>query len=257
MAASTRTSTFFDSRPPTRRISLSSSTRSSLAWRSSGRSPISSSSRVPSCASSNSPARSAVAPVKRPAHVAEQLALEQVLRNGGAVDGGEALLAPRAHPVDGAGQHFLAGAALAGDEHGGAVARHAGGQVEQVAHRAALAHHEIAGGAGAEAGAQHLHLAAELLALLGLPERHRDFVGAERLVEVVVGAFAHGGEGAVLAAVRAHHDQQRLAAVGAVAAEKGHAVHLGHPDVAENEVEGPARWPACRACSGSPSVTTS
>ena len=209
---------------------------------------------MPSCASSNRPARSAVAPVNAPAHVAEQLALEQLLGDGGAVDGGEALLAPRAHPVDGAGQHFLAGAALAGDEHGGVVARHPAGELEQVAHGAALADDQVARGAGAEAGAQHLDLAAELLALLGLPERHGDFVGAERLVEVVVGAFAHGGERAVLAAVRAHHDEQRLAAVGAVAPEEGHAVHLRHPHVAEHEVERPRRWPARRACSGSPSA---
>ena len=81
------------------------------------------------------------------------------------------LLAPRAHPVDGAGEHLLAGAALAGDQHGGVVAGHAAGQVEQVAHGAALADHEVARGAGAQAGAQDLDLVAELLALLGLPER--------------------------------------------------------------------------------------
>ena len=54
---------------------------------------------------------------------------------------------------------------------------------------------------GAETGAQRLHLAAELLALLRLAQRHGDFVGAERLVQVVVRAFAHGGEARVLAAV--------------------------------------------------------
>ena len=101
-------------------------------------------------------------------------------------------------------------------------------------------------GAGAEARAQQLDLAAELLALLRLAERHGDFVGTERLVEVVVGAFAHRGQRAVLAAVGAHHDQQRLAAVGAVAPEEGHPVHLRHPHVAENDVEGLRRRPAER-----------
>ena len=50
--------------------------------------------------------------------------------------------------------------------------------------------------AGAQAGAQRLDLAAELLPLLGLPDGHGHFVGAERLLEVVVRAFAHGGDGA-------------------------------------------------------------
>ena len=99
------------------------------------------------------------------------------------------------------------------------MAGHPARELEQVAHGAALGHHEVADGAGAQARAQRLDLAAELLALLGLPERHGHFVGAERLVEVVVGAFAHGGERGVLAAVGAHHDEQGGPVLGAVAAE--------------------------------------
>jgi hypothetical protein len=78
---------------------------------------------------------------------------------------------------------------------------------------------------------------AEPLALLGLADRHGHFVGAERLVEIVVRAFSHGGERRVLGAVRAHHDEQGGAALGAVAAEEGDPVHLGHPHVAEDGVE--------------------
>src|SRR5881628_3411328 len=51
---------------PTRSNSCSSSTRSSFGWRSSGRSPISSRSRVPPCASSKRPILRAMAPVKAP-----------------------------------------------------------------------------------------------------------------------------------------------------------------------------------------------
>ena len=82
-----------------------------------------------------------------------------------------------------------------------------------------------------------LDLAAQLLALVRLADGHGDFVGAERLLEVVVGALAHGGDGGVLAAVGAHHDEQRVALVGAVPPEEGEAVHLGHAHVAEDEVE--------------------
>ena len=53
------------------------------------------------------------------AHVAEQLALEQLARQRAAVDGHERPAAPRGARVDGAGHHLLAGAALAGQQHGG------------------------------------------------------------------------------------------------------------------------------------------
>ncbi len=52
--------------PPTRSSSFSWSTRSSLACRSTGSSPISSRKRVPPCASSNRPARRCRAPVNAP-----------------------------------------------------------------------------------------------------------------------------------------------------------------------------------------------
>ena len=50
------------------------------------------------------------------AAVAEQLAFEQVARDGGAVEGDERFLGAVGEVVDGAGEDFLAGAALAGDE---------------------------------------------------------------------------------------------------------------------------------------------
>src|SRR6266702_1464865 len=49
-------------------------------------------------------------------HVPEELAFQKRLRDGSAVDGNERLSAPRTGGVDGAGDQFLAGAALAGDE---------------------------------------------------------------------------------------------------------------------------------------------
>src|SRR5690606_34294705 len=48
-----------------------------------------------------------------PAHVSEELAFEQVLGDGAAVDGNEGLFRARAGFVDGAGDHLLSGAALA------------------------------------------------------------------------------------------------------------------------------------------------
>src|SRR6266849_3943497 len=66
VAASTRTSTVVSTLLPKRRSLWSSSTRSSLAWVFTGISPISSSSSVPSSASSKQPALRSSAPVKAP-----------------------------------------------------------------------------------------------------------------------------------------------------------------------------------------------
>ena len=51
--------------------------------------------------------------------MAEEFAFEELLGDGGAVDGDEILPAALAVMVDGAGDEFLAGAALAGDHHRG------------------------------------------------------------------------------------------------------------------------------------------
>ena len=51
--------------------------------------------------------------------VAEELGFDQGLGNGAAGDGDERLLGARAEVVNGAGDQLLAGAAFAGDEHGG------------------------------------------------------------------------------------------------------------------------------------------
>ena len=52
-----------------------------------------------------------------PLDVAEQLALQNVLAQGGAVQGHEGLVLPRAVLVDGLGDQLLAGAGLALDQH--------------------------------------------------------------------------------------------------------------------------------------------
>ena len=48
----------------------------------------------------------------------EQFALQQLLRDGRAVEGQELGLGPRAVLVDGTGDQFLARSALPGDQHG-------------------------------------------------------------------------------------------------------------------------------------------
>ena len=57
------------------------------------------------------------------AHMAEEFALEQFARNGGAIDADERAVGAAGGFVDGAGDQFLAGAALAGDQHRGGGGR--------------------------------------------------------------------------------------------------------------------------------------
>ena len=71
--------------------------------------------------------------------VAEQFALQQGFRYGGAVDGDERLVGTQAVGVNGAGHQFLAGAALAADEHGRIAFRHSPDELGDAQHRPALA----------------------------------------------------------------------------------------------------------------------
>ena len=73
------------------------------------------------------------------AHVAEELGLEQRLGNRRAVDLDERHVALRAAVVDGPRDQLLAGAGLAGDEHGALGLRHPLGAADDVLHRPASA----------------------------------------------------------------------------------------------------------------------
>ena len=73
--------------------------------------------------------------------VAEQLALQQAFRHGGAVDGDEGLRGARARGVDGPGDQLLAGAAFALDEDGQVGARDPGDGRHQLLHPRVLGDH--------------------------------------------------------------------------------------------------------------------
>ena len=83
--------------------------------------------------------RSARGVGERPADVAEQLALENVLAQRRAVERHERLLLPRAVLVDRLGDQLLAGAGLALDQHGGVGRRDPLQPVDHVVHLRAVA----------------------------------------------------------------------------------------------------------------------
>jgi hypothetical protein len=69
--------------------------------------------------------------------VPEELTLEQRVGKGRAVDRHEAASGPLAAAMDGVGEHLLAGAGLAGEEHRGSGASSALDQLERLLHRCA------------------------------------------------------------------------------------------------------------------------
>ena len=66
--------------------------------------------------------------------VAEQLALDQRVRDRGAVQRHKRVAAVQSLRMDGAGEQFLAGAAFAADQHGRFVAGHVAGQLDDRQH---------------------------------------------------------------------------------------------------------------------------
>ena len=142
--------------------------------------------------------------------MAEELALEQRLWDGAAIDGDEGLGMARAVRVDGLGHQLLAGAALALAENGGVRLGHALDDREDLAH--------LGRGAQDIGEADGLfHLAGLRRALaLELPEvccplqDHFEVVEIDRLQVVVEGPALHGGHGVGPIAVAGDDDDLGL-----------------------------------------------
>src|SRR5690606_32920010 len=123
--------------------------------------------------------------------VAEELAFEDGLGDGGAVDGDEGAVCARAIFVEGAGEELLAGAALAEEEHGGLARAGLADHVHGPAPGQGGADDGAAAALG-ELGLEGAVLDHEGLLLEGVLD-DADHVGAlEGLGDEVVGALLHG-----------------------------------------------------------------
>ena len=147
------------------------------------------------------------------------------------------LLCALAALVQRARDQLLAGAALAGDQHARRRARDALDQAHDALHRRALADDV----AGAEALLHALPQRAVLIDDRALLERlldHRQqFVVLERLLDVVVGAFAHRLHGLRRGRVRGDHDHLRRVVDLARLGQHAHARAVGHREVGDDGVE--------------------
>ena len=167
--------------------------------------------------------------------MAEQLGLEEALGDGRAVDRDERPVFAGAEAVDGPSHQLLARAALALDQHREIRGRRALGHVEDALERLALADQVL------EAARRlpfpegpHLHLQASPVE--GAGDHDLELGHLEGLGEEVVGSARDRIDGDLPRAVGRHHDDGRLRGEITDARNGVETVHVGKPDVQQDEI---------------------
>jgi uncharacterized protein YoaH (UPF0181 family) len=162
--------------------------------------------------------------------VAEQLRLQQVLRDGRRVERHEGAAGARAVLVQRARHQLLAAAALAGDEHRHVALRQAADGAEDVLHGRRLAEH---------LGHRHLrgvaHRLAHALLHRAVDELHR-LGHVEGLGQVLEGAALEGRDGAVEVGVGGHDDDRQLRQARLELRQQVQPRAAGHADVADQHL---------------------
>ena len=169
--------------------------------------------------------------------VAEELGLDVVLGDGGAVELDEDAVFAEAFGVHGAADEFFAGAGFAVDEDAAVGGGHQLDLLAEGLHGDGLAGD---GAACGELAGELLVVLAHLAGLHGVLEDDEGAVEGERLFEEVVGAELGGAHGGFDGAVAADDDD--LGDVGGVQladlGEGVEAVAVGQPDVEQDDVVG-------------------
>ncbi len=199
-------------------------------------SPISSRKSVPPSAASKRPGARVDGPGERALLVAEELALEERLRQGGAGHLDEGPVPSRAVLVERLGEQLLAGAALAEEQHRGGGGGHLADRLEDRQHLRALAHQVVEAVLVLEPLAQRARLLHEALPLQGLLEDDLQLLDVDRLAEVVLGAELHRLDRRLDRAVGGHDDDHRLRAHLLDLREQLDPVHARHAQVGEDDV---------------------
>jgi hypothetical protein len=172
---------------------------------------------------------------------AEELGLEDALRQRRRVHRHERPAGARRQRVDGPRHQLLAGAALAEQKHGGRRRRHLSERVHHGAHLLAAAHQADERRVplhGGDAGAQGTVLLEQGLALQGAADDRQHLAALGGLGDEVVGALAHGRDGVLHRAIGGHDDDVRLGLQRARRLEQGLAVHARHHQVGEHHMHG-------------------
>ncbi len=140
--------------------------------------------------------------------VAEEFALQQGFGQGAAVDRNEALGGPVAALVDGPGDEFLAGAALAGNQDRGPGLGHPFHQGQDILHDSGLTHNVGEAVLFFQFLVQQAVGEDQVAVFQGLGDGHHDFFILKGLEDVIEGAFFHGRDRFFHGAERGHDDHR-------------------------------------------------
>ena len=191
---------------------------------------------MPLFASSNSPGPVSIRPGERAFRVAEELALEQLARDCGAVHGNEPARTTWAQRMNGAGDSLLPSSRITEDQHRRVADGDPMNELGELSHRRRAPDHTR----------QHFvltHLAAELFREVGRRASERSQhdearrLGVERLGEVVVGAEPERLDRRVERREGGHENELRVRSQTPAGSEDFDPVDIRHLEVAENDVE--------------------
>jgi hypothetical protein len=173
--------------------------------------------------------------------VAEELALDQRLRDGGAVDRHEWRAGARRESVEAPRHQFLAGAGLAQDQHAHRRRRDALDGVGQLVHGGRLAEQQPVSGEAPHLLGEHPVLALQAGGLQRLFDDEAQLVDLVGLREVVGGARLDRRDGGAQRGVGGHHDHRRRSGERHDVSERRHPVHARHPQVEKHQVDAMTR----------------
>ncbi len=164
---------------------------------------------------------------KGAAFVAEQFGLQQILGHRTAIDGDERLVAARAGLVNGARQQFLAGAALAGQQHARIGSGHHVGLRQFVFHQL-IARDDI--------GAPILVDVREARHLERFLHVIEQFLLVDRFGEEAEGAALRRVHGIGNGAMRGENDDPQTRPAALQLLEQADAVHLVHAQIRDHQI---------------------
>ena len=177
-------------------------------------------------------------PGERAFLVSEEFALQDAFAEGGAVEGDEVAAAAGRVVVQGLGDEFLAGAALALDEDGGVGRGDLAQRLDDAPHRLRLADDPLEPEPLLELLGELLGAADEAPVLQGLGHAVAQFGQVQGLGDVVGGALADGLDGGLDRGVAGDDDDLGLRVQPPGRLQDLQAADLVHHQVGDDEVEG-------------------
>ena len=173
--------------------------------------------------------------VNAPFLVAEQLALQQGFRQGGAVDRDQRPGPADGRLVDGPGHLLLAGAGLALDQHGRRGVGDVGDQLEDRVHPRVLAEDVVELESALQLGPQRGHFVLQGPVAQGPLEDQPEVVDVDRLGQKVIGPHADRLDGLVDRAVAGGDDDRDRQPAALDLLEQLHPVQPRHPQVGDQD----------------------